>query len=286
MKSLPKLIYCDLCSLEAVCLQGRQEVRFPLEEVPGKTKLYWMPAPGEMVESQVPTSFKRAVLMKKPAAKSKPKAKAKAKARVNDEDVEAERNEEREENEEEENETTAEEAEEDDAEEDEEEPIQKVDEGEGNEEEEEEAEGECKEVKDDEGEEEEEEDKEEDLEEKEEESHKDKKCQEGKKSDEGNKRFRAVRKRPCSAMEKGDEDFEVNGLYLINAATGKNLRSYLLGRCGKKRKHLIQITENECKHHQAIAATLMKEGKEKIKTNISYVALKHWAKMRKMQLLS
>ena len=69
----PKLIYYDIFSLTAVCKGPQGDVlTYPLCEMPGKAYLCWTKPDGEIVESQVPSKYKAAI-MKRPAAMMTPK---------------------------------------------------------------------------------------------------------------------------------------------------------------------------------------------------------------------
>ena len=66
--TLPKFLYYDVYSLQAVCLQQKKEVRFELRPMPGREKLCWQVG-GQTIQSEVPVKYYK-TLMKRPAVTS------------------------------------------------------------------------------------------------------------------------------------------------------------------------------------------------------------------------
>ena len=270
----PWLLYEDVFNLEAVCKLAGKEVRYPLHKVPSRKHLCWEPQPGKIVEGEIPIS----IIMKKPAAARKDK-------KAVDTEVE------------EEEEEAAEEQEEEEAEEQEEEEAEEQEDKEEEEKEEEKAE------------EDEEDTHEEKFQEKahEEERHKKQenekrqvakaKCQKKAsmkrmRRDGGGttekkpslkslkmRRKRVVSKRPASELEP-----MVAATYLHQAFTGKNIRCYLLAKCGSWKSQLIQITPNESDEYHAITTTIHQEAQNLIQDGVTFNDLKSWALQRKSEL--
>ena len=263
-------------------------MRFPLEEVPGKAKLHWQPRPGEFLETQVEATFRRAV-MKRPAAKAKMGAKAE-KEMEEKEEAEERKDEvdecERDASQEEEEEEEEEEAEDEDSQEGRQDKNDALEDDEAYEEEaDEEAEegernkkGPEQEEASEEGEEKNEGNEEEKNEGKEEEKNEAKagKCP--------TKKVRATRKRPCGNWES---ESLMDGTYKVSAATGKNIRAYLMARAGKTKRFLICVTAKEHQKYQQIITQIQKEAEHKIGLgNITFTSLKEWANGKKKELLS
>ena len=317
---LPVFLYCDIFNLEAVCLQGEQEKRFPLEQRPNHKVLCWSPGGGQWFETQVPVTFQQA-LMKRPAAaaaaaaaaaslskKQKEEIQEATEEEENEEENEAEENEE--ENEAGENGEEGKEEEEQNEEEDEEEREEATKDDEGDEEEEEDEDGNNDEERQEAEQdfEEEREDEEEEDEEKEDEGEetptkeamqgKQKTQQEeddhdtrrqGQDDERGEAKKRILRKRPAGAQEVKEEvkSCKVLGTIFCRALTGKNVRSYLLAKLGGSwKRQVVQVTLAESPIHHKLTKNLQQICDEKISQGVNFMELKKAMTLHKAKLLA
>ena len=288
---MPKFIYYDVYSLQAVCINHKkEEVRFNLTPKAGKEKLCWEVA-GQVIQSDIPKSHLE-VVMKRPAAVMKKPGSARVEREACQEEEDEEEGEEGEEKEEgTEEEEGREGEEEENKEEDEEEENQEEDE------EEDEIKDDQEEGADNGGEEEgeEEEEQEEEAERKDGEKLKidgeasqERKSQkqEEKEKEEGDakeRRTRVTKKRPCAVMV--DDDFIVSGIYVVTAHRGKHIRSYLLAKGTEKRKQLVQVTPSESRKYCQIIVKMKAEAEGKL-DELKFEGLRKWASRRKEELLA
>ena len=237
-----------------MCTKDKKEVRYPLRPVAGKTKLCWQ-VDQQVIETEVPAKY-YTLLMKRPAAASSlgkvEKKEEESKEKEGEDSDEGEESEEEAPASCEENEGEEEESEvDDDQEKEEEEPLKEGEEAQRRSKKEEMNGGGSKE-----------------------------------KVQKATGRVRAVRKRPASKIEL-QQDFQVTCIYLIKAATGPNIRAYLLAKGIDQKKQLIAITARESrkytqlvlKIHQEAIARMKGQGYER------YEGLRQWALMRKAELL-
>ena len=279
-----------------MCKVGKEEATFALKPLEGRENLVWEPQPGEVRESQVSCKYFQALKMqKKPATKAKainkiPSARGKAEEEAQDQQAAEEEEEHPEEDEEEPEDQEEEEEEGDDDKEEEGEEGEEEDTGSNQRE----AKGEGDHDLGEDEEEEEEETEEENRDEKEEEEVNQKGQEEVKQSGEEamkqveDKRHRATKKRPASALENA-EDFMVQYIYVVSACTGKNIRSYLLGKSSaqgalKRSRQIIQITPGESRKYEQLVCSLHREAEQKLPCTSDQ--LRSWASRRKAELLA
>ena len=269
---IPKLLFCDLVTLEAVDSEGR---RHPLEPMPGKDCLCWQPVPGAVEETRIPKRFhqkkmEKLALMKKPASSKKPTSRkkptsSKKPASADDDcDDDCETHEDGQEEADDTNKVLEDEEEEEaEQEEDEEEAQQEEEDEEEAHQDEEEDEEEAQEEKD----EDEEEAQEEEAEQEEEEDRKE---------------AQALRKRPAAI---GERVVEVDTICLVQAHKGK-LRCYILAKVKFKKVHVATIAETESRKYHTLTTKLYNESLQKVEEGITLDSLRCFAARRKAELLS
>ena len=102
------------------------------------------------------------------------------------------------------------------------------------------------------------------------------------KNQEGRKKMRVTKKRPHMEVH----DWAVGTIYFIHAATGKNIRAYLLAKGEDKKSQIVQVSHSESRKYHQITEKLHKEAIEKVKKkSMEFGCLKAWASRRKAELL-
>ena len=92
-------------------------------------------------------------------------------------------------------------------------------------------------------------------------------------------------KRPASALQRSEEELEVQGLYKHQALKGNNIREYILVATSIGKKHCVAITKKESNNYKALMRRLLSEAQTKVDDGMLFGKLKEWANARKAELM-